>query len=59
MDISQNDVLYLKKALATNSAILFVGAGFSTGATNHLGPSIPIASEFAKTLWKLPPLPFP
>src|SRR5690348_2551251 len=51
MDINDNDRLYLKKALSTNSAILFVGAGFSASATNKLKQSIPVGSAFAKTLW--------
>jgi hypothetical protein len=51
MEISANDSAYLKKALSTNAAILFVGAGFSTGATNRLRQTIPVGSEFAKTLW--------
>jgi hypothetical protein len=51
MEISNNDRAYLKKALSTSSAILFVGAGFSGGATNKLKKPIPVGSEFARTLW--------
>jgi SIR2-like domain len=51
MEINENDRVYLKKALATNSAILFVGAGFSTGATNRLKQSIPAGPQFASALW--------
>lgn len=51
MEITENDRAYLKKALSTNAAILFVGAGFSASATNKLKQSIPIGDEFATTLW--------
>ena len=49
MEITDNDRAYLKKALSTNAAILFVGAGFSASATNKLRQSIPVGNEFATT----------
>jgi hypothetical protein len=51
MEIKSNDLAYLKNALSTNAAVLFVGAGFSAGATNKLNDPIPLGTEFAKILW--------
>lgn len=51
MDISDSDLKYLGKALSTNRAVLFVGAGFSADATNRAGKPIPVGSKFAEDLW--------
>src|SRR5437870_1494648 len=48
MEISDNDLAYLKKALSTNSAILFVGAGFSANATNKLKVLNAINDDFTE-----------
>jgi SIR2-like domain len=50
--LNPNDLEHLKKAVLSNSANLFLGAGFSTDATNALGQNIPAGAEFAKILWQ-------
>ena len=51
MDLEPNDLVYLSKALAGNSAVLFLGAGFSADAKNRLGQTIPVGSQLANDLW--------
>lgn len=52
MEIKPNDLEHLKKAVLSNSVNLFLGAGFSSEATNASGKNIPVGSEFAKILWQ-------
>ena len=51
MDIETNDLELLKKAVLTNSAVLFLGAGFSHDAINMNGEKMPVGKQFASTLW--------
>ena len=51
VDITPTDRDFLLKSITSNSAVLFLGAGFSTGATNKLGNTIPLGNEFANILW--------
>ncbi len=43
---------HLFRAMETNQCILFVGAGFSRGATNQLGKPMPSGEELAQALWE-------
>jgi tetratricopeptide (TPR) repeat protein len=53
MDLGANDLDVLSKALKSNSAVLFLGAGFSLDALNKLKASIPTGNQFAEQLWPL------
>ncbi len=53
MEISSNDAAFLKKAITSNSVVLFLGAGFSADAQNLGGEKLPVGSGFAKKLWAL------
>jgi hypothetical protein len=52
MEIAPNDLEYLAKAISTNAAVLFLGAGFSTDAKNRLAENIPPGSVLAGELWR-------
>lgn len=49
--LNSGDLAYLKRALLSNTAILFTGAGFSRDATNHSGKPLPTGEQFADQLW--------
>ena len=53
MEIVLNDLQLITRALSTNSAVLFLGAGFSRDAENKLGQHVPMAQELAASLWSL------
>ncbi|MDQ6892319.1 MAG: hypothetical protein M3167_06525 [Acidobacteriota bacterium] len=42
---------YLTRQLGRGNVVLFLGAGFSSLATNRLGASLPTGSELAKLMW--------
>lgn len=44
---------FLKRALARNEVVLFLGAGFSRDATNRLGQPMPLSSDVGHGLWEL------
>jgi hypothetical protein len=46
------DVQYLKRHLHANNVVLFLGAGFSTAATNSSGETLPASKALAKRLWE-------
>lgn len=48
---SENDEKYLTRALNRNACILFLGAGFSSLATNRLGKTLPVGTELSADLW--------
>jgi hypothetical protein len=52
MDIKPTDRDFLLNSITTNSAVLFLGAGFSVGAKNKNGAPIPLAKDFTKILWE-------
>jgi energy-coupling factor transporter ATP-binding protein EcfA2 len=43
---------YLARSLSNGHAILFTGAGFSTGAQNTFGRPIPTGAQLKKLLWE-------
>jgi tetratricopeptide (TPR) repeat protein len=43
---------FLLRHLGRANLVLFLGAGFSSGATNRLGQAIPVGSELAKAIWR-------
>lgn len=43
----------LRRALANNKCVLFLGAGFSTAATNRLKHGLPTGWQLASALWEL------
>jgi hypothetical protein len=49
--IEPADVQYLKRHLHANNVILFLGAGFSTAATNSSGETLPGSRALAEKLW--------
>lgn len=49
----KGDEAYLRRMIARNEVILFLGAGFSVGATNRSGQHIPLADATARGLWSL------
>src|SRR5207253_8105747 len=51
MDLDSSARDELARALRTNRLVLFLGAGFSTDATNKLGESIPVGETFCRKLW--------
>src|SRR6266480_4471703 len=48
---SQDDEKYLLRRFAKNEVVLFLGAGFSSNATNRLGKSIPLSRQLAEGIW--------
>lgn len=52
MNIEKPDLELLKKAVLTNSAVLFLGAGYSAEATNLAGTPLPVGSGFSRILWE-------
>ncbi|QSX32362.1 SIR2 family protein [Shewanella avicenniae] len=53
LKIENVDLEQLKRRLSTGTAILFTGAGFSSGTTNVKSNTPPLAKELAKELAKL------
>lgn len=49
--IEATDIQYLKRHLHANNVVLFLGAGFSTAATNTSGETLPGSRALAKKLW--------
>lgn len=49
---TKEEELYLKRQLANNQAILFIGAGFSRDAKNKLGENFPSGRKLGEKLWK-------
>src|SRR5213080_4174053 len=47
----------LARALRSNTLVLFLGAGFSTGATNQLDEPIPTGETLCRKLWSFLRLP--
>ncbi len=47
----RDDEKFLKRRLGRNEVVLLLGAGFSTGATNRIGQSMPLSSDLAAELW--------
>ena len=50
---SSSDEAQLLRALSRNDALLFLGAGFSSGATNRLDQNLPNGPQLARGLWRL------
>lgn len=50
--LNSGDLAYLKRALLSNTVVLFTGAGFSRDATNHSGSALPTGEQFADQLWQ-------
>ena len=53
MTISKESLAYLREQLRQARPMLMTGAGFSAGAKNILGKSIPLGGGLAQELWKL------
>jgi len=53
MQIEPNDLSLISRSLSTNSAVLFLGAGFSLEAKNASGHSLPTAEGLSQILWQL------
>src|ERR1700690_4496617 len=51
VDLTSTDRDFLLKSITSNSAVLFLGAGFSIGAKNKNGEAIPLAKQFSEILW--------
>jgi hypothetical protein len=49
--LDANDKPFLFRAIAANRCILFVGSGFSHGATNRCAQPMPLAKDLARELW--------
>lgn len=49
--IQVSDVQYLKRHLHSNRVVLFLGAGFSMGAKNAQGETLPSSNDLAEKLW--------
>ena len=47
----RNERDYLIQKLVTNQVVLFLGAGFSSGANNVLGLPFPTGKSLSKILW--------
>lgn len=48
-----NDAAYLSRQLGRANVVLFLGAGFSSRATNSLGFQLPLSAGLAAELWQL------
>ncbi len=48
-----NLISYLKQKLSSANLILFTGAGFSLGAKNKLGRTLPTSKELTEEIWHL------
>jgi hypothetical protein len=53
MTLDSNNRGYLARHLAQGTAVLFTGAGFSTGCENQLGTSVPMASSLREDIWRI------
>lgn len=51
--LDKNSERYLESSLASGSAILFTGAGFSRGARNRSNEPLPSGAELAEDLWQI------
>jgi len=51
MDIQDNDLQFIKRALLINNAVLFTGAGFSLDATNIQDKPMPTGNGLSDQLW--------
>lgn len=49
---SADDEAYLVRRLRRAEVVLFLGAGFSTAATNRLGRAIPSTEQLRELLWQ-------
>lgn len=49
----EDQAKYLIRQLSNNKVVLFLGAGFSVGATNAAGKAIPLSGQLAESLWPL------
>lgn len=49
--LDADDSKYLERRLAQNDVVLFLGAGFSAGATNRIGQQMPLSREISEALW--------
>jgi hypothetical protein len=49
--LSDNDLKYLRRAIAANRCVLFLGSGFSVEATNGLGEGLPSGIGLARILF--------
>ena len=47
----KDDEKYLKRLIARNEVILFLGSGFSLNATNKLGEKFPTGKILAEKIW--------
>jgi SIR2-like domain len=50
---TDNDEKYLLRAIGANKCVLFLGAGFSSAATNRRGDRIPFGGQLAESIWSL------
>jgi SIR2-like domain len=53
MKLESNDLARLRSQSARGELVLFTGAGFSTGAYDHSGASIPSSGDLKRELWQL------
>jgi len=53
MELEANDLARLRSQASRGELILFTGAGFSTGAKDRSGRSIPSSGELKRELWVL------
>ncbi len=51
--LEANYIPHMRGQFANGSAVLFLGAGFSLGARNVAGESVPSARELSEALWKI------
>jgi len=51
MNIEPSDLAFIKRALLTNSVVLFTGAGFSGDAINVSDKPIPVGETLSHLLW--------
>jgi hypothetical protein len=59
VDLHSSDLEIIRSALGANSAVLFLGAGFSIDAINELKTPMPSGRQFAEQLWPLLNIPTP
>ncbi len=50
--LNDNDLEYLKRVLARNELVLFLGAGFSRDATNLIGKNLPLTKDLLEIIWE-------
>ena len=51
MTLEPTEIDFIVKNVTSNSAVLFLGAGFSFDAQNRRGMNIPVGTDFSKILW--------